>query len=109
MNRIFIIAAALTGFSLTAPAAQAGNACASLPACYNHVINACNGTNHPENCAEAGMNACDEYHGAKNQSSAGQPLNIRMVSAANGKYRAILEKGAPARASVQLKATRVTR
>ena len=55
------------------------------------------------------MNACDEYHGAKNQSSAGQPLNIRMVPAANGKYRAILQKGAPARASVQLKATRVTR
>jgi len=57
-------AAAAAIITVTAPAAFAGNAGASLPACYNHVINACNDTNHPESCTESGMNACDEYHSA---------------------------------------------
>jgi hypothetical protein len=43
-------------------ASHAGNAGASLGDCYNHVISACNATNHPVSCSEAGMDACDGLH-----------------------------------------------
>lgn len=67
--------AAAAILAVTAPGAFAGGAADSLPACYTHVINACNGTNHPEACAENGMNACDDYHGT-NAAIGGQTLKM---------------------------------
>ena len=88
MTRTFTFTAFATVLTLTtAPAVQAGNAGQSLPACYNHVISACNQTNHPESCAEAGMNACDEYHAA----SASVPgAQIKIFDRGNGKFKAKL-------------------
>lgn len=88
MTRIFAFTAFATVLTLTtAPAVQAGNAGASLPACYAHVVSACNQTNHPESCAEAGMNACDEYHAA----SASVPgAQIKIFDRGNGKFKAKL-------------------
>ncbi|KMW58998.1 hypothetical protein AIOL_003979 [Candidatus Rhodobacter oscarellae] len=85
MTRITLIAAALTSLTLTAPASFAGNAGASLPDCYNHVINACNGTNHPEACSESGMNACDEYHNANAANGVGAKL--KLLSNGNGRFK----------------------
>ncbi|MEZ5713868.1 MAG: hypothetical protein R3D85_01085 [Paracoccaceae bacterium] len=106
MKRLALIAAALTGLTLTAPAAQAGGAGASLPACYHHVINACNASRHPESCSQAGMNACDDYHkNNKNKSKSAPPqeLKIQMVAKPGGKYRAILKEVKPVREIETLK------
>lgn len=72
MTRIALILAALTAANATATAAQAGNAGDGLGACYNHVISACNqNSNHPVPCSEAGMDACDDLHGANAQPAGG--------------------------------------
>ena len=84
-----LTAAALTLTALTAAPGFAGNAGASLGACYNHVISACNAnSNHPEACATSGMDACDELHGA---SAAIQEQGIKMFKApVPGGYRFVL-------------------
>lgn len=88
MTRTFAFTAFATVLTLTtAPAAQAGNAGQSLPACYNHVISACNQTNHPESCAEAGMNACDEYHAAH---AAVPGMQIKIFDHGGGTFKAKL-------------------
>jgi hypothetical protein len=59
-----------------APAAQAGVG-SSLGSCYNHVISACNqSSNHPQACATAGMDACDELFEAKASLPPGARLKI---------------------------------
>lgn len=59
-----------------APAAQAGVG-SSLGSCYNHVISACNNSsNHPQACANAGMDACDELFEAKASLPPGARLKI---------------------------------
>ena len=59
-----------------APAAQAGVG-SSLGSCYNHVISACNeSSNHPQACANAGMDACDELFEAKASLPPGARLKI---------------------------------
>lgn len=72
--------ATLAALTLTAiaPAAQAGVG-SSLGSCYNHVISACNqSSNHPEACATAGMDACDELFEAKASLPPGGRLKILM-------------------------------
>ncbi len=68
---IVVAAAAAALIAVTVPAAFAGNAGASLPACYNHVIDACNKTSHPQSCAKNGMDACDKLHSGKSSSNSG--------------------------------------
>jgi hypothetical protein len=92
-----IVLAALTSFAgVAGSTSYAGNAGASLGDCYNHVINACNiNSAHPQDCAEAGMNACDEYHAA-NLPLEDLKISIRPVG--NGKYKASFpNKPKPAR------------
>ncbi|MZR14816.1 hypothetical protein GQE99_17480 [Maritimibacter sp. DP07] len=92
---------ALAAFALfttsTTGIATAGNAGASLPACVDHVVAACNeNSNHPEACADAGISACEELHGT-GESAANLP-SIRIFELANGRYRVVLEgKPRPAR------------
>ncbi len=69
---IAIALAAAAIIAVTAPAAFAGNAGASLPACYDHVITACNKTNHPQSCAKSGMDACDKLHSGNSSNNSGQ-------------------------------------
>jgi len=81
---------ALTGLTgLAATGAFAGNAGQSLPACINHVINACNENSaHPDACSEAGINACEEYHQA-----AHVPLDdfqVKIQEFGNGEYKVSL-------------------
>ena len=84
MKTVSFIAATLSAITMSAQLAQAGNAGDSLPACYNHVINACNQSAHPEACAEAGMNACDEYHSAMFVPDV--PLNLNYSMRRDGTY-----------------------
>lgn len=67
---------AALAFAALAPAAQAGVG-SSLGSCYNHVISACNNTSkHPQACANAGMDACDELFEAKASLPPGARLKI---------------------------------
>lgn len=95
MTRSFAITAfaALTTLTTLSQPVMAGNAGASLGDCYNHVISACNQTNHPQSCAGAGMDACDEYHAM----STSQDLKIKIKSLGGGKYKATLMGDAPER------------
>ena len=84
----FTAAAAFAALTLAPTFAAAGNAGASLGACYNHVISACNQTNHPQECANSGMDACDEYHNASIQLD---PIDkIKLLKGPGKKYRVIL-------------------
>ena len=85
MTRITLIAAAFASLTLTAPASIAGNAGASLGDCYNHVISACNQTNHPISCSESGMNACDEVHASAIPQGG---LKIKLINLGKGRYKA---------------------
>ena len=68
--------ATLATLAPAAPAAQAGVG-SSLGSCYNHVISACNeNSNHPQACATAGMDACDELFEAKASLPPGARLKI---------------------------------
>ncbi len=91
--RAAAIAVALS--SLGPTASHAGNAGASLPDCYNHVITACNGTAHPDSCAEAGMNACDDYHAANGAMGALDRIRILVGGGDRPTYRAILQTEFP--------------
>jgi hypothetical protein len=79
MSRTLLTLATLTAAALGG-AASAGNAGASLGDCYNHVISACNQTNHPVSCSESGMDACDELHSAS--IAPGAIASIRIAAAA---------------------------
>ena len=79
MSRTLLTLATLTAATL-AGAASAGNAGASLGDCYNHVISACNQTNHPVSCSESGMDACDDLHSAS--IAPGAISSIRIAAAA---------------------------
>ena len=87
MKTIFATTTAAAMFTLSiASAAQAGNAGASLGDCYNHVISACNQTNHPIECSESGMDACDEHH----TSAAVGPIDrIKLLRLPGNDYRVI--------------------
>ena len=85
MTRATLIAAAFATLTLTAPASFAGNAGASLGDCYNHVISACNQTNHPISCSESGMNACDEVHASAIPQGG---LKIKLINLGKGRYKA---------------------
>ena len=85
MTRVTLIAAAFASLTLTAPASFAGNAGASLGDCYNHVISACNQTNHPISCSESGMNACDEVHASAIPQGG---LKIKLINLGKGRYKA---------------------
>ena len=85
MTRVTLIAAAFASLTLTAPASFAGNAGASLGECYNHVISACNQTNHPIPCAESGMDACDEVHASAIPQGG---LKIKLINLGKGRYKA---------------------
>ena len=85
MTRVTLIAAAFASLTLTAPASFAGNAGASLGDCYNHVISACNQTNHPIPCSESGMNACDEVHASAIPQGG---LKIKLINLGKGRYKA---------------------
>lgn len=88
MTRTFAFTAFATVLTLSAaPAVYAGNAGASLGECYNHVISACNQTNHPESCSEAGMDACDELHATAVPMPGTQ---IKIFDRGNGKFKARL-------------------
>ena len=88
MPRTFAFTAFATVLTLSAaPAVHAGNAGASLGECYNHVISACNQTNHPESCSEAGMDACDELHATAVPMPGTQ---IKIFDRGNGKFKARL-------------------
>ena len=83
---------AITGLSgMAATSAFAGNAGQSLPACIDHVINACNENSaHPEDCTEAGMNACEELHQA-----AFVPMDdfqVKIQELSDGKYKVTLRE-----------------
>lgn len=81
---VFTAVAALISLTQTQPV-LAGNAGASLGACYNHVISACNQTNHPESCASAGMDACDDYHATH---AATPGLGIKIMDLGGGRFKA---------------------
>ncbi len=91
--RAAAIAVALS--SLGATTAHAGNAGASLPDCYNHVIAACNGTAHPDSCAQAGMDACDDYHSANGAMGELERIRIIVGGGDNPTYRAVLQTQFP--------------
>lgn len=60
---ILMTALAALALSQTAQAANAGK---SLEACYSHVAKSCKANaKHPQACADAGMDACDDLHNAK--------------------------------------------
>ena len=90
MNRTVFAALAAVALNTLAAPVMAGNAGESLGACYNHVISACNQTNHPESCSNAGMDACDEYHTA--QLNTEDPLSIKIFAMGGGRYLAKLEQ-----------------
>ena len=87
MKTIFATTTAAAMFTLSiASVAHAGNAGASLGDCYNHVISACNQTNHPIECSESGMDACDEHHA----SAAVGPIDrIKLLRLPGNYYRVI--------------------
>ena len=96
MTRKITLAPTLFAIAMTSFAVQAhAGAADSLPACYNHVISACNQTAHPVPCAESGMDACDELHA----SGAAATLDrIRILARTVGgetTYRAIIETTDP--------------
>jgi hypothetical protein len=81
--------------TLSATNAHAGNAGASLPACYDHVITACNQTAHPVPCSEAGMDACDDYHSSNGAMGALDRIRILVGPGDTPSYRAVLETERP--------------
>lgn len=99
---------AITGFTtLAATSALAGNAGASLPACINHVIDACNENSaYPGACAESGITACEEYHAATTV-----PLNdfqVKIQELSKGKYKVTLPGATTPKARFQTKTSRPT-
>ncbi|MAM63005.1 hypothetical protein [Maritimibacter sp. UBA3975] len=90
INKTAIAAFALIT-SATGGSALAGNAGESMPACINHVVNACNeNSNHPEACTEAGLSACEELHGLSEQTALPK---IKIFEAPNGTYRVVIGDG----------------
>ncbi|MEZ5910999.1 MAG: hypothetical protein R3D84_01245 [Paracoccaceae bacterium] len=89
-----IILALTTALTLTSAPAFAG-AGDSLGACYNHVISSCNqNSNHPQACAEAGMDACDDLHSSSFVLPDGMDLKVRFEEprSPGGKWRFIFRK-----------------
>ncbi|MEQ8366300.1 MAG: hypothetical protein RIB61_06280 [Roseicyclus sp.] len=87
---------ALTLSSFAAGSAYA-DASTSLPACYDHVITACNQTAHPVSCSESGMDACDEEHSASDVGIDLRGIRI-LVGPDRGEetvYRIVLETDRP--------------
>lgn len=78
-------------------AVQASNAGSSLGACYDHVITACNQTDHPVSCSEAGMDGCDDYHSANGAMGELERIRILVGEGRNDQptYRVILETDRP--------------
>lgn len=83
--------ATLAALTFAAPAAKAAVG-SSLGSCYNHVISACNASsNHPQACANAGMDACDELFEARTSLPPGAQLQILLRPSRPGEppvYRA---------------------
>lgn len=77
LNRKTLIAATATlATALTMTSALAANGETPLGQCYNMVISSCNQTsNHPEACANNGMDACDDEYG--NQVGGGASFDLR--------------------------------
>jgi hypothetical protein len=91
--RAAAVAVGLTTFGATV--VHAGNAGDSLPACYDHVISACNETAHPVSCSEAGMDACDDYHSSNGAMGALDRIRILVGPGDTPVYRAVLETERP--------------
>lgn len=82
-RKTLIVATATLMTTLTMTSAFAANGETPLGQCYNMVISSCNQTsNHPEACANNGMDACDDEYG--NQVGGSLPLNLRAPSNTRG-------------------------
>lgn len=84
-------ALAFIAASAATQATAAGNAGASMAACADHVVSACNANSrHPEACTSAGLSACKELHG--NRSKPTPAISrIRIIERPDGTYRVVLE------------------
>ena len=69
LSGVFACIGLATIIAQTGPAHALGNAGASLQACIDHVVEACNTTRRPAMCADQGTKACEKLHSKKSPGS----------------------------------------